>query len=114
MPNRLRFAFAVISLMSVCLASHDATAQDRTAPSRETSGESTNESAKMGPATGNNEGANNGVGTAGSLDHDAGTASSTVSGMKGGATGFGGGTPSRDSAAKVEGDPALGGDNNKK
>lgn len=67
------------------------------------------ESSSMGPASGNKDGANNGVGTAGSLDHDAGTASSTVAGVNGGKTGFGGNTIKPDKGNEVETDPTQGG-----
>lgn len=54
-------------------------------------------------------GANNGVGTAGSLDANPGKASSTVSGVSGGKTGFGAGSSSQGAGGKVESDPTLGG-----
>ncbi len=62
----------------------------------------------MAPATGNNDAANNGVGTEGSLDHDAGKASSTVAGM-GGKGAVGGGNTGKVTGAPVESDPAQGG-----
>ena len=53
-------------------------------------------------------GANNGVGTAGSLDANPGKASSTGSGMSGGTTDFGTGS-SQGAGGKMESDPTLGG-----
>jgi hypothetical protein len=79
-----------------------------TASAQTSTGETGHQSSNMGPATGNRDGANNGVGTEGSLDHDAGKASSTVSGMNGSNTSFGG-AKSQGSTAKVEGDPTQGG-----
>lgn len=78
-----------------------------TASAQTSTSETGHQSSNMGPATGNRDGANNGVGTEGSLDHDAGKASSTVSGMNG-STGLGG-AKSQGSTAKVEGDPTQGG-----
>ena len=75
------------------------------AASRAQSGsEASGQSSRMAPASGNNGPANNGTGTSGSLDHDAGSHSSTVTpatmGTGGGNTG---------AAGPKESDPALGG-----
>ncbi len=52
----------------------------------------------------------NGIGTAGSLDHNAGTATSTVEGVHGGTAPIGAGRPATPGAAgRMESDPALGG-----
>ncbi len=63
----------------------------------------------MGPATGNRGNANNGVGTQGSLDSNPGKASSSVSGVNGGTTSFGGGSSAKGADGPVEGDPTQGG-----
>ena len=67
------------------------------------------DSSNMGPSSGNTGGANNGVGTSGSLDHDAGKASSTVAGVNGGKTSFGGGASAPGAGGKIESDPTQGG-----
>lgn len=54
-------------------------------------------------------GANNGVGTAGSLDSNPGKASSTVTGTNGGKTDFGAGGSNQGAGGKMESDPTLGG-----
>ncbi len=92
---------AVAAALMLGLSMHAASAQTGKAPGE------TN-SSNMGPATGNNAGANNGVGTAGSLDHDAGSASSTVTGVNGGKTNFGG-SASKPAGGEMESDPAQGG-----
>ena len=67
-------------------------------------------SSKMGIPTGTSAGASNGVGTEGSLDHDAGKSSSTVSGMHGGTASFGrGAQPTK----PAENEPAIGGGDQK-
>ncbi len=92
-------AFAALMLG---LSMHTVAAQTSKAPGEAGSN-------NMGPATGNTDKANNGIGTAGSLDHDAGSASSTVAGVNGGKTGFGGNTIKPDKGNEVETDPAQGG-----
>lgn len=72
-------------------------------------GELNHQDSNMGSGSGNTGGANNGVGTQGSLDHDAGKASSTVAGVKGGTTSFGGGESSKATGQKLESDPSQGG-----
>lgn len=72
------------------------------------SNEAAHQSSDMGPATGNNQGANNGVGTDGSLEQDHGKASSTVAGM-GGKARVGGGNSGKVTGSAVESDPAQGG-----
>ena len=72
------------------------------------SSEAARQSSNMGPATGNNQGANNGVGTEGSLDQDRGKASSTVAGM-GGKAAVGNGNTGKVTGGAVESDPAQGG-----
>lgn len=84
-----------------------AAAQSGPAASQPNQSESNSQSSNMGPGTGNNGAANNGVGTTGSLDHDAGKASSTVAGVKGGSTSFGGN--SAQGTGKMESDPTQGG-----
>ena len=64
------------------------------------------ESSSMAPGSGNTGAANNGIGTSGSLDRDAGKASSTVAGMNGGKTG---GASSPGAGGKIESDPTQGG-----
>lgn len=66
------------------------------------------QSSTMAPPSGNRDGANNGIGTSGSLDHNDGTASSTVNGANSpvarGAQGS-----NRGAGGAIENDPALGG-----
>lgn len=95
-------AVAAVAALILALSMHTAAAQ-----SGKPSGEAG--SSNMGPATGNKDNANNGIGTAGSLDHDAGSASSTVAGMNGSKTGFGGNTVKPNKGNEVETDPTQGG-----
>ena len=78
------------------------------AASQPNQSESNSQSSNMGPATGNRGDANNGVGTQGSLDSSPGKASSTVSGVNGGTTSFGG-SSSKGAGGPVESDPTQGG-----
>jgi hypothetical protein len=66
--------------------------------------ESNSQFSNMGPATGNTEAGNNGVGTQSPLDSNPGKAGSTVAGVNGGSTGYGGGTSSKGTGT-VESDP---------
>lgn len=95
-------AIAAVAALTLCLSVHAASAQTGKPP-----GEAG--SSNMGPASGNRGAANNGVGTAGSLDRNAGTASSTVAGVNGGKTGFGANTIKPGKANEVETDPTQGG-----
>ncbi len=92
-------AFAALMLG---LSVHAAAAQTGKAPGEVGS-------SNMAPSSGNTGAANNGVGTSGSLDHDAGSASSTVTGVNGGKTGFGGGAAKSGVGGEMETDPAQGG-----
>lgn len=100
-------AFAALMLGVSGVAIRPALAQTGKAPGEK-------ESSSMAPSSGNTGAANNGVGTSGSLDHDAGKASSTVAGVNGGKTGFGGGNSLAGAGGKIEGDPAQGGGNQPK
>ena len=77
------------------------------AASQPNQSEANSQTSNMGPAIGNRGDANNGIGTQGSLDHDAGKASSTVTGMKGGTAALGG--QSSQGTGKMESDPTQGG-----
>jgi len=105
MSGQMRVVAAVATLM-LSLSSHTALAQADKAPGK-APGEA--ESSNMGPGTGNNGAANNGIGTSGSLDHDAGSASSTVAGVNGSKTGFNGNTIKPGTGTEMETDPAQGG-----
>ena len=100
------FVAAVLGL--TLAAAQPAAAQGGPAASKPNQSESNSQSSNMGPATGNAEAGNNGVGTQGSLDSDPGKAGSTVSGVNGGTTGFGGGASSKGTGT-VESDPTQGG-----
>ena len=97
---------AAIAALVLGLLMHTAFAQADKAADK-TPGEA--ESSNMGPGTGNNGTANNGVGNSGSLDHDNGSASSTVAGVNGSKTGFGGNTVKPGAGGALETDPAQGG-----
>ena len=93
------------ALLATLLAAAPALAQTtRPAPSSEAGSQSSN----MGLPPDDNEHANNGVGTDGSLDHDHGTASSTVMGMHGSQTPIAKGS-SQGVTKPVENQPSVGG-----
>jgi len=79
-----------------------------TANAQSSKNEAASQSSNMGPGTGNKDDANNGVGTEGSLDQNNGKASSSVAGMNGSNTGFGG-SKAQGADSKVESDPTQGG-----
>jgi len=71
----------------------------------------TEQGSRMGLPNGNISGANNGVGTEGSLDRNAGKATSTVAGVRGGTASFGASDGGH--AKPAENDPAIGGGDQK-
>ncbi len=105
----LRFGLVASVMLGVALVSvPPADAQSGPAASKPNQSEANSQSSNMGPATGNTGAGNNGVGTQGSLDSNPGKASSTVAGVNGGSTGFGGGASSKGTGT-VESDPTQGG-----
>jgi hypothetical protein len=68
----------------------------------------------MGLPTGSGAGANNGVGTQGSLDSSPGKASSSVAGVNGSGTSFGGNGSAKGTGGAIESDPTQGGGQQRK
>ncbi len=71
--------------------------------------EADRQDSRMGLPSAGTEGANNGVGTAGSIDGQEGKASSTVSGVAGSGTSINTQGSNRGAGGAVENDPAQGG-----
>lgn len=98
----MRFRLAVLT---VAAAGFVAVAQAQPVPDK--SADKGKETMGL-PAT-DTAGANNGVGTAGSINGQNGSATSTVTGAAGGGTPFKGGEAGKGASGPMESDPAQGG-----
>lgn len=110
MSDKIWIAAALTTAVLGAFSLHPETASAQSGPaaSKPDQSEASHQDSSMGPATGNRDGANNGVGTQGSLDSSPGKASSTVVGVHGGKTGIGSGS-STGAGGPLESDPTQGG-----
>ena len=92
-------------LLSLAFATPAMAQTTRPAPKSEAGSQSSN----MGLPPDDNQDANNGTGTDGSIEHDHGKASSTVAGINGSTTGMGGNSSSKGADKPLEDQPSVGG-----